>query len=173
MRSWILGIAAAVAVGGTALAQQIKPAIGYDLGGKFDKSFNEGVYNGAEQFKKQTGIEYRDFEIQNDAQREQALRRFARDGFSPIVAVGFSQASAVEKVAKEFPNAKFTLIDMVVELPNVQSVVFKEHEGSFLVGLLAGLASKTGKVGFVGGMDIPLIRKFGCGYAQGVKAAKA
>jgi basic membrane protein A len=171
MRSWILGIAAAVALGGTALAQQIKPAIVYDLGGKFDKSFNEGVYNGAEQFKKQTGIEYRDFEIQNDAQREQALRRFARDGFSPVVAVGFSQASALEKVAKEFPNTKFTLIDMVVELPNVQSVVFKEHEGSFLVGLLAAKASKTGKVGFVGGMDIPLIRKFACGYVQGVKYA--
>lgn len=154
-----------------ASAQAIKPAIVYDLGGKFDKSFNEGVYQGAEQFKKATGIDYRDFEIQNDAQREQALRRFARDGFSPIVAVGFSQATALEKVAKEFPNTKFTLIDMVVNAPNVQSVVFKEQEGSYLVGLLAAMASKTGKVGFVGGMDIPLIRRFACGYVQGVKAA--
>src|SRR3954466_9254633 len=120
-----------------ALAQQagFKPAIVYDLGGKFDKSFHEGVHAGAEKFKKETGVEYRDFELQNDAQREQTLRRFARDGFSPIVAVGFSQASALEKVAKEFPNSKFTLIDMVVEAPNVQSIVFKEHEGSFLVGL--------------------------------------
>jgi basic membrane protein A len=169
MRAWFMGAAAALLSCQTAIAQQIKPAIVYDLGGKFDKSFNEGVYNGAEQFKKQSGIEYRDFEIQNDAQREQALRRFARDGFSPVVAVGFSQASALEKVAKEFPGTKFTLIDMVVDLPNVQSVVFKEHEGSFLVGLLAAKASKTGKVGFVGGMDIPLIRKFACGYVQGVK----
>jgi basic membrane protein A and related proteins len=150
----------------------VKPAIVYDLGGKFDKSFNEGVFQGAEKFKKETGTEYREFEPQNDAQREQALRRFAREGFSPIVAVGFSQASAVEKVAKEFPALKFAIIDMVVEQPNVQSIVFKEHEGSFLVGLLAAEASKSGKVGFVGGMDIPLIRKFACGYLQGVKYAK-
>ncbi|MBN9470728.1 MAG: BMP family ABC transporter substrate-binding protein [Bosea sp.] len=150
----------------------IKPAIVYDKGGKFDKSFNEGVFIGAEKFKTDTGVEFRDFEPTNDAQIEQALRRFARDGHSPIIAVGFSQATALQKVASEFPDLKFTIIDMVVELPNVQSVVFKEHEGSYLVGLLAGLASKTGKVGFVGGMDIPLIRKFACGYVQGVKAAK-
>lgn len=157
-----------------AFAQQaaFKPAIVYDLGGKFDKSFNEGVYTGAEKFKKDTGAEYRDFEPQNDAQREQALRRFARDGYSPIVAVGFSQETALKKVAEEFPNIKFAIIDAVVEKPNVQSVVFKEHEGSFLVGLLAAQASKTNKVGFVGGMDIPLIRKFACGYVQGVKYAK-
>ncbi|HEV2557593.1 MAG TPA: BMP family ABC transporter substrate-binding protein [Microvirga sp.] len=156
-----------------AFAQQgaLKPAIIYDLGGKFDKSFNEGVYGGAERFKKETGTDYRDFEPQNDAQREQAMRRFAREGFSPILAVGFSQETAVKKVAAEFPNIKFTIIDSVVELPNVQSVVFKEHEGSFLVGLLAAKASKTAKVGFVGGMDIPLIRRFACGYVQGVKHA--
>ena len=156
-----------------ALAQTaIKPAIVYDKGGKFDKSFNEGVFAGAEKFKAETGVEFRDFEPTNDAQIEQALRRFARDGHSPIIAVGFSQATALQKVAAEFPALKFTIIDMVVELPNVQSVVFKEHEGSYLVGLLAAMASKTGKVGFVGGMDIPLIRKFACGYVQGVKAAK-
>ncbi|MXQ11588.1 BMP family lipoprotein [Microvirga makkahensis] len=156
-----------------AFAQQavFKPAVVYDLGGKFDKSFNEGVHMGAEKFKKDTGTEYRDFEPQNDAQREQALRRFARDGYSPIVAVGFSQETALKKVAEEFPNIKFAIIDAVVEKPNVQSIVFKEHEGSFLVGLLAARASKTGKVGFVGGMDIPLIRKFACGYVQGVKYA--
>ena len=157
-----------------AFAQQpaFKPAIVYDLGGKFDKSFNEGVYMGAEKFKKDTGADYRDFEPQNDSQREQALRRFARDGFSPIVAVGFSQETALKKVAEEFPNIKFAIIDSVIEKPNVQSIVFKEHEGSFLVGLLAAQASKSNKVGFVGGMDIPLIRKFACGYVQGVKHAK-
>lgn len=153
-----------------AIASDIKPAVVYDLGGKFDKSFNEGVYRGAEEFKKTSGIDFRDFEIQNDAQREQALRRFAKDGFSPVLAVGFSHASAVEKVAKEFPNTKFTIIDMVVDAPNVQSIVFKEHEGSFLVGVLAAKASKTGKIGFVGGMDIPLIRRFACGYVQGAKS---
>ncbi len=167
-------LAATALLAGVAGAQaQFKPAIVYDLGGKFDKSFNEGVYNGAERFKKEANVEYRDFEVQNDSQREQALRRFARDGFSPIVAVGFSQASSVEKVSAEFPNTKFTIIDMVVDKPNVQSIVFKEHEGSFVVGVMAAKASKTGKVGFVGGMDIPLIRKFACGYVQGVKSVTA
>jgi basic membrane protein A and related proteins len=157
----------------SAMAQTaIKPAIVYDKGGKFDKSFNEGVFGGAEKFRKETNIEFRDFEPQNDAQIEQALRRFARDGHSPIIAVGFSQATALQKVAAEFPDLKFTIIDMVVNLPNVQSVVFKEHEGSYLVGLLAAMASKSNKVGFIGGMDIPLIRKFACGYVQGVKATK-
>ena len=173
MRSWILGLAAAIAMTGAAAAQEVKPAIVYDIGGKFDKSFNEGVFNGAEQFKKATGVDFRDFEIKTDAEREQALRRFARDGYSPVLAVGFSQAAALEKVAKEFPNTKFAIIDMVVDLPNVQSIVFKEQEGSFLVGLLAAKASKTGKVGFVGGMDIPLIRRFACGYVQGVKYGNA
>lgn len=149
---------------------QIKPAILFDVGGKFDKSFNEASYVGAEAFKKKTGIAYREFEIQNDAQREQALTRFARDGNDPIVVVGFSFGSALKKVAAEFPKTRFTIIDFVIDLPNVQSTVFKEHEGSYLVGLLAAKASKTGKVGFVGGMDIPLIRKFACGYVQGVKA---
>jgi basic membrane protein A len=175
MKPFALALAGVAFSAGAALAQQgaFKPAIVYDLGGKFDKSFNEGVSQGAERFKKEAGVEYRDFEPQNDAQREQALRRFARDGFSPIVAVGFSQETALKKVADEFPNVKFAIIDSVVEKPNVQSVVFKEHEGSFLVGLLAAKASKSGKIGFVGGMDIPLIRRFACGYVQGVKHARA
>jgi len=172
LRTLGLALAGLAACAAAALAQDFKPAIVYDLGGKFDKSFNEGVYSGAERFKAETGIAYRDFEPQNDAQREQALRRFARDGYSPIVAVGFSQASAVEKVAGEYPDLKFAIIDMVVERPNVQSIIFKEQEGSFLVGMLAAMASKTGKVGFVGGMDVPLIRAFACGYVQGVKHAR-
>ncbi len=117
------------------------------------------------------GVAFRDLEIQNDAQREQVLRKFAKDGYSPIMTVGFAWATALGKVADEFPNTKFGIIDMVVDKPNVQSIVFKEQEGSFLVGALAALVSKTGKVGFVGGMDIPLISKFECGYAQGVKYA--
>ena len=154
-----------------AVAQDVDPAVIYDIGGKFDKSFNEGVYEGMERFKADSGLEYTEFEIQNDSQREQALRRFARDGKSPILAVGFSQAAALEKVAEEFPDTQFAIIDSVVELPNVQSIVFKEHEGSYLVGMLAAMKSETGKVGFVGGMDIPLIRKFLCGYVEGAKAA--
>jgi basic membrane protein A and related proteins len=145
----------------------------FDIGGKFDKSFNESMYNGSEKFKAESGIQYGEFEIANEAQREQAIRNFADQGYSPIIAAGFAQAAALEKVAKEYPELKFAIVDMVVDLPNVQSIVFNEHEGSYLVGVLAGMATKSGKVGFVGGMDIPLIRKFACGYAQGVKAAKA
>lgn len=161
---------AGVMMASTAFAADFKPAVVYDLGGKFDKSFNESAYTGAEKFKKDTGVEYRDFEIQNDSQREQALRNFAKRGMSPIIAIGFSHANAIEKVAKEFPDIQFAIVDMVVDLPNVRSIVFKEHEGSYLVGLLAAKASQTGKVGFVGGMDIDLIHKFACGYKQGVMA---
>ncbi|MCA3573885.1 MAG: BMP family ABC transporter substrate-binding protein [Aestuariivirga sp.] len=173
LRRSLIGAVAALAVSvTTAMAAENKPAIVFDIGGKFDKSFNESMFNGAERFKAETGVAYGEFEIANEAQREQAIRNFADQGFSPIIAAGFAQAAAVEKVAKEYPELKFAIVDMVVDLPNVQSIVFKEHEGSYLVGLMAGMASKSGTVGFVGGMDIPLIRKFACGYAQGVKAAK-
>ena len=150
-------------------AMAFKPAVLFDMGGKFDKSFNEGIWNGLEKFRKETGIKYREFEVRQEAQREQFLRKLASKGSDPIIAVGFGQAAALTKVAKEFPNTKFSIIDMVVDLPNVQSIIFKEHEGSFLVGVLAAMKSQTGKVGFVGGMDIPLIHKFACGYVQGVK----
>ncbi len=157
-----------VMASGVAAAAELKPAVVFDMGGKFDKSFNEGIYNGLEKFRNETGISYREFEVTNETQREQALRRMAQRGSDPVIAVGFAQAPALEKVAREFPDTRFTIIDMVVDLPNVQSVVFKEHEGSFLVGVAAAMASKTDKVGFIGGMDIPLIRKFACGYEQGV-----
>lgn len=153
----------------SAAAQQ--PAIIFDMGGKFDKSFNEAAYRGIERWKQETGKPYLEFEISNDTQRVQAIRRMAERGANPIISVGFAQGSALEQVSKEFPKSNFAIIDMVVNQPNVQSVVFKEHEGSFLVGALATLSSKTGKVGFIGGMDIPLIRKFQCGYEQGAKAA--
>jgi basic membrane protein A len=154
--------------GTTAFAQ---PAIVYDMGGKFDKSFNEAAFRGAERWKKETGKPFIDFEISNEAQREQALRRMAERGANPVIAIGFSQGSSVERVSKDFPKQQFAIIDAVVKQPNVESVVFKEHEGSFLVGMMAALASKSGKVGFVGGMDIPLIRRFQCGYEQGAKFA--
>ena len=161
-------VSAAIAA---SFAVAAEPAIVYDMGGKFDKSFNEAAYVGMENWKKETGKPYLEFEIANESQREQAIRRMAEKGASPIIGVGFSQASAIEKVAKEFPKLNFVIVDMVVGLPNVQSVVFKEQEGSFLVGAMAAMASKTGKVGFVGGMDIPLIRRFECGYEQGAKFA--
>ena len=168
MRFMLLAAAAALALVGQ--AQAAEPALVYDLGGKFDKSFNQAAYEGAERFKQETGTNYADFEIQNDSQREQAFRKFARDGYNPIIGTGFSMEAAMKVVAAEFPETQFAIIDMVVDLPNVRSIVFKEEEGSYLVGILAAMASKTGKVGFVGGMDIPLIQKFACGYVQGVKS---
>ena len=170
-----LALAAAVATAATAALGQdaFDPAIVYDLGGKFDKSFNEAAYTGAERFSEETGVGYRDFEIQNDAQREQAIRRFARRGHNPVLAIGFSHANALEKVAAEFPETDFAIVDMVVDLPNVRSILFKEHEGSYLVGILAAMAAGEGDVGFVGGMDIPLIRKFACGYVGGAKSVDA
>ncbi len=171
--STALAATVAVSVSLAAEAADNKPAVVFDMGGKFDKSFNQGVYDGVERFKKETGVAYKEFEVTNETQREQAIRKMAQRGRSPIVGVGFAQASAIEAVAKEFPKLKFTIIDGYVVAPNVQAVLFKEHEGSFLVGMAAAMASKTGKVGFVGGMDIPLIRAFGCGYAQGAKYANA
>ncbi|TDK35491.1 BMP family ABC transporter substrate-binding protein [Rhizobium deserti] len=173
MKKTFLSLLALAAMSTTALAADIKPALVYGTGGKFDKSFNEAAYAGAEAFKKESGTEYRDFEPTSDTQGEQAIRNFASRGFNPVVAVSFAWTSAMEKVAAEYPDTKFVIVDSVVDLKNVRSVVYKEEEGSYLVGLLAGMASKTGKVGFIGGMDIPLIRKFGCGYVQGAKAAKA
>ena len=170
----VLNMAAAAVVllaSFAATAAEVKPAVVYDMGGKFDKSFNQGVYDGVERFRTETGIAYREFEVTNQTQREQALRKMAQRGHNPIIGVGFAQAPAIENVAKEYPDLKFTIIDGVVDLPNVQSVIFKEHEGSYLVGILAAMASKSGKVGYIGGMDIPMIRAFGCGYVQGAKFA--
>ncbi len=147
------------------------PAIIYDLGGKFDKSFNESAFKGAERWAKETGGTFKELEMQTEAQREQALRRLAETGANPIVMTGFAFGDVLDQVAPDFPDTKFAIVDTVVDQPNVRSVVFTEEEGSYLTGMLAAMASKTGTVGFVGGMDVPLIRKFGCGYAQGVKAA--
>lgn len=164
-------LAGALLLAAPAARAQAQPAVVYDAGGKFDKSFNEAAYNGMERFRKETGGSYLEFEIANDTQREQAFRRMAQKGANPIIGIGFTQASALEKVAKEFPQLKFAIVDMVVNLPNVQSVVFKEQEGSFLAGMAAAMASRSGKVGFIGGMDVPLIRRFQCGYEQGAKHA--
>jgi basic membrane protein A len=164
----LLGAAATLAL--TAGVASAEPAIIFDLGGKFDKSFNEAAFNGAERWKAESGGTYKELEMQDEAQREQALRRLAEAGSNPVVMTGFAFGDVLAKVAPDFPDTKFAIIDMVVDQPNVKSVVFNEHEGSYLVGMMAALASKSGTVGFIGGMDIPLISKFGCGYAQGVKA---
>ena len=165
-----LGASAALALtAGTALAD---PALIFDLGGKFDKSFNEAAFNGAKRWAEETGGTFLEIELQSEAQREQALRRFAEAGANPVITTGFAFADPVNAVAGDYPDTKFVNIDgWLPEVPaNVQLVGFQEHQGSYLVGMLAAMASKTGTIGFIGGMDIPLIRHFGCGFAQGVKA---
>ena len=153
---------------GTAAA---KPAVIYSVGGKFDGSFNEAAWVGAERYQKETGESYGEFEIAAPAQSLQALKTFAQRGFSPVVAIGFNHASALAEVAPLFPGTRFAIVDAVVEAPNVQSIVFREQEGSYVVGVLAAMASSSGVIGFVGGMDIPLIRKFACGYILGARSA--
>ena len=115
MKRLFLAAIAALVTLSSAGAADVSPGVVYDLGGKFDKSFNEGVYNGAVKFRTDTGIDFREFEVQTDSQRVQALRNFARRGQDPIVAVGFQYASALEKVAPEFPDTRFAIIDAVVD----------------------------------------------------------
>lgn len=165
-----LGAAATLAI--STAAAVADPAIIFDLGGKFDKSFNEAAFNGATRWAEETGGSFLEVEIQSEAQREQALRRFAERGANPIVMAGFGFASALETVSQEFPDTKFAIIDVNwLSGDNIRQIAFAEHEGSYLVGMLAAMASESGTVGFIGGMDIPLISKFACGYAQGAKAA--
>jgi basic membrane protein A len=161
---------AALCVAGTAAAAEPKLGMVYDAGGKFDKSFNQSAFEGLQRFSKETGIKVLEVQANSDTQAEQVMRGLARKKVDLIAAIGFSQTQAVQKVAKEFPNVRFVLIDSIAQGNNINSVMFKEQEGSYLVGVAAAMASKTHKLGFVGGMDIPLIRAFACGYAQGAKA---
>ncbi|MFV0515154.1 MAG: BMP family protein [Jhaorihella sp.] len=166
----VIGAAGALAL--TAGAALAEPALIFDLGGKFDKSFNEAAFHGAKRWSNQSGKSFFEIELQSEAQREQALRRFAESGANPVITTGFAFADPVASVAGDYPDTKFVNIDgFLPEIPpNVLMISFQEHQGSYLVGMLAAMASKTGTIGFVGGMDIPLIRHFGCGYAQGAKA---
>lgn len=162
------GVALSALLSGAALADA---ALVYDGGGKFDKSFNEAAYNGAEKFKAEGGA-YQDLEISGDAMREQAIRQFASRGNSPIVLPGFSWETALKTVAPEFPDTKFTIIDTIVDLPNVRSVVFKEQEGSYLVGVLAALKSESGKIGVIPAFNFDLLEAFACGYKIGAKSVR-
>jgi len=160
-------------ISATAYAADFKPAVVFDMGGKFDKSFNEGAWNGVKKFADETGVQVMEFEVTNETQREQAMRRMVSRGATLVLGIGFAQADAIDAVAADNPDVKFAIIDVSwLKRPNLLQYAFKEHEGSYLMGVAAALTSKTGKVGFVGGMDVPLIRKFACGYVQGAKAAR-
>ena len=171
----IAGMVAATVMGATAPAlADFKPAVIYDMGGKFDKSFNEGVWNGVQRFTEETGVEVMEFEVTNESQRAQAMQRMVDRGATIVLGVGFGQADAIAGVSAENPDVQFSIIDVNwLSGDNLRQYVFKEHEGSYLVGIAAAMASKTGKVGFVGGMDVPLISKFACGYVGGAKSVDA
>lgn len=147
----------------------LKVGVVLGVGGLGDKSFNDAVYQGLVSAKKDLGIEYKYSEPNSSAEDEQFLREYAEAKYDLIIATGFPMKDAAERVAKDYPDMKFAMIDEVVDSPNTRNLLFKEDEGSFLMGALAGMMSKTGTVGFVGGLEIPLIQKFQRGYEQGAK----
>ena len=155
---------------------KIKVGIVFDIGGKNDRSFNAAAWEGVRRAEKELDIVLRDVEPGNPTSIEPAMRAFAEKNFDLIIGVGFAQSPIMEKVARDYPNINFAIVDGVIldkegnPFPNVASLVFREHEGSFLVGMIAAQKSKTGVLGFLGGMDIPLIHRFAKGYEEGAKS---
>jgi basic membrane protein A and related proteins len=152
-----------------ATAADFKVGLVLDRGGKDDKSFNSSAYEGATRAKTKLGVFLKYVEAADDNAFEPMLRAFAQREFDLIIGVGFAQKEAVRKVAAQFPQRHFAIVDSEVDAPNVRSLMFEEHEGAYVVGAIAAMTSKTGKIGFVGGMDIPLIRRFEMGYEAGAK----
>ncbi|MFD5439601.1 BMP family lipoprotein [Streptomyces tendae] len=147
-------------------------AIAYDVGGKGDQSFNDAAYAGLERAKKEFGYKTADIEPtdgETDADKEQRLTSLAKQGYNPVIGVGFAYGPAMKAVAAKYPDTTFGIVDSVVEGKNVASLVFAENEASYLAGVVAAKATKSKTVGFVGGVDVPLIHKFQAGYEQGVK----
>lgn len=147
----------------------VKIGLVLDKGGKDDKSFNTSAYEGAKKAEKELGIELKYVEATDSSSLENLHRNFAQKKYDLVIGIGFAQMDAVKKVASLFPQTHFAIVDGEVSAPNVRSLLFEEHEGSFLMGAAAAMKSKTGVVGFIGGMDIPLIRRFQKGYDAGVK----
>ncbi|MER6675755.1 BMP family lipoprotein [Streptomyces sp. NPDC000983] len=171
---------AATACGGTSsdsdssssTKEELGLAIAYDIGGKGDQSFNDAAYAGLEKAQKEFGYKTADIEPtegETDADKEQRLSSLAKQGYNPVIGVGFAYGPAMEAVAAKYPKTTFGIVDSVVEGDNVASLVFAEQEASYLAGVAAAKATKTNTVGFVGGVDIPLIHKFEAGYKQGVE----
>ena len=150
---------------------ECKVGLVLDRGGKDDRSFNSSAYEGGMQAKKKLGIFLKFVEAADDNSYETLLRAFAQRDYDLIIGVGFAQKEAIKKVAAQFPQKHFAIVDSEVDAPNVQSLLFEEHEGAYLVGAIAALTSKTGKIGFVGGMDVPLIHRFAMGYEAGARKA--
>jgi basic membrane protein A len=190
MKVGVLAVAAALALaacsssksssgsssGGSSSAAKktIKVGLAYDVGGRGDKSFNDLAAAGLEKAKKDLNVDVKELAAtngENDQAKQDRLTLLATSGYNPIIAVGFAYATAVGKVITQFPNVHFALIDDdSVKGPNLASLLFSENESSFLVGVAAALATKTKNVGFIGGVQTPLIQKFQAGFQAGVKA---
>ncbi|MCU0284245.1 MAG: BMP family ABC transporter substrate-binding protein [Candidatus Nanopelagicales bacterium] len=159
-----------------AAASDVKVGLAYDIGGRGDQSFNDAAAKGLDQAKTEFGVETKELEAgtgETDAQKEERLRLLAEGGYNPVIAVGFAYAGPLGKVAAEFPDTKFAIVDDASEAstaPNIANLVFAENEGSYLVGVIAAQASEAGKIGFVGGVNTPLIKKFEVGYEAGAKS---
>ncbi len=153
-------------------AGKVHVGIVFDSGGKDDRSFNAAAWAGVQRAAKDFPIVLRDAEPGDPTSLEPAMRAFAERNYDLIIGIGFAQMPIVEAVAKDYPHLQFAIVDGVLDLPNVASLVFKEHEGSYLVGMIAGRKSKTGVLGFVGGMDIPLIHRFATGYEEGARSVR-
>jgi basic membrane protein A len=151
------------------LSEQFRVALVLDKGGVDDKSFNASAYHGAKRAESELGVDLKYVEVTDDAQIESTLKAFAKKNYDLILAIGFGQQTAVAKAAQSFPKSRFAIVDALVDLPNVASLMFMENEGSFLAGALASMKTKTHVVGFIGGMDSPLIRRFQLGYEEGAK----
>jgi len=149
---------------------KVHVGIVFDIGGKDDRSFNAAAWEGVKRAAKELPIVLRDVEPGDPNSIEPAMRAFAERGYDLIIGVGFAQSDIMRDVARDYPDINFAIIDGVIDLPNVASLVFKEHEGSYLVGMIAASKSKSGVLGFIGGMDIPLIRRFETGYEEGARA---
>ncbi|WP_198943592.1 BMP family lipoprotein [Actinokineospora bangkokensis] len=157
-------------------AGSIKVGMAYDIGGRGDQSFNDSAARGLDKAKAEFGIDVKELEAtagETDAQKEDRLRQLAEGGYNTIIAVGYVYAQPLAKVAPDFPDIKFALVDSEdAKANNIENITFAEEQGSFLVGVAAALKSTTNKVGFVGGVNTPLIQKFEVGFTAGVKAAK-
>jgi basic membrane protein A len=168
----LLTLIAVFAIAVQSALAEFKVGLVLDRGGKDDKSFNASAYQGAIETKKKLGIYLKYVEASDDNAFEPMMRAFAQKKFDLIIGIGFAQKEAIKKVAAQFPETHFALVDAQVDAPNVLSLMFEEHEGAYIIGAIAAMTSKTGKIGFVGGMDVPLIRRFEMGYEAGAKKIK-
>ncbi|MFB7218739.1 BMP family protein [Streptomyces sp. NPDC056227] len=150
---------------------QMKIGMAYDVGGRGDNSFNDSAARGLDKAKAEFKAQTKELTAKNGetpADREQRLQSLAEGGYNPVIAIGFAYKDAVDKIAPKYPKVNFGLVDSVSDAKNVASIVFTEEQGSYLAGVAAALKSKDGQVGFIGGVDLPLIKKFAAGFQQGV-----